>query len=86
MIAIELYGVPRLRAGTGLLHLEASTVGQALRELGRVCPALRDSVLRPELLHAVYKLSLNGERFVSDPETPLADGDVLLLLSADVGG
>ena len=41
---------------------------------------------RPELLHAVYKLSLNGERFVSDPETPLADGDVLLLLSADVGG
>jgi sulfur-carrier protein len=86
MIAIELYGVPRMRAGTGLLHLEASTVGQALRELGRVCPALRDSVLRPELLHAVFKLSLNGERFVSDPETPLADGDVLLLLSADVGG
>jgi molybdopterin converting factor small subunit len=75
-----------MRAGTGLLHLEASTVGQALRELGRVCPALRDSVLRPELLHAVFKLSLNGERFVSDPETPLADGDVLLLLSADVGG
>ena len=49
-------------------------MGQALRELGRVCPALEDSVLRPELLHAVYKLSLNGERFVSDPETPLADG------------
>jgi sulfur-carrier protein len=86
MIAIEFYGVPRLRAGTGLMHLEASTVGQALGELGRVCPALKHSVLRPDLLHAVYKLSLNGERFVSDPETPLADGDVLLLLSADVGG
>jgi len=86
MIAIEFYGVPRLRAGTGLLHLEASTVGQALRELGRVCRALESSVLRPELLHAVYKLSLNGERFVSDPETPLTDGDVLLFLSADVGG
>ncbi len=86
MIAIELYGVPRLRAGTPLLHLEASTVGQALRELGRMCPALKSSVLRPELMHAVYKLSLNGERFVSDPETPLAEGDVLLLLSADVGG
>lgn len=86
MIAIEFFGVPRLRAGTGLLHLEASTVGQALLELGRLCPALENSILRPELLHAVYKLSLNGERFVSDPETPLADGDVLLLLSADVGG
>ena len=67
MISIELYGVPRLRAGTGLLHLEASTVGQALDELGRVCPALESSVLRADLLHAVYKLSLNGERFVSDP-------------------
>lgn len=86
MIAIEFYGVPRLRAGTGLLHLEASSVGQALRELGRVCPALEGTILRPELLHAVYKLSLNGERFVSDPETPLSDGDVLLFLSADVGG
>jgi sulfur-carrier protein len=86
MIAIEFYGVPRLRAGTGLLHLEASSVGQAMCELGRVCPALAHSVLCPELLHSVYKLSLNGERFVSDPETPLAEGDVLLLLSADVGG
>jgi len=86
MIAIEFYGVPRLRAGTALLHLEASTVGQAMSELGRVCPALENSVLRPGLLHAVYKLSLNGERFVSDPETPLSHGDVLLLLSADVGG
>jgi molybdopterin converting factor small subunit len=85
-IAVEFYGVPRLRAGTGLLHLEASTVGQAMNELGRVCPALAQSVLRPDLLHTIFKLSLNGERFVSDPETPLADGDVLLLLSADAGG
>jgi molybdopterin converting factor small subunit len=86
MISIELYGVPRLRAGTGLLRLEATTVGQALDALGRVCPALENSVLRADLLHAVYKLNLNGERFVSDRATPLADGDVLLLLSADVGG
>jgi sulfur-carrier protein len=86
MIAIEFYGVPRLRAGTRLVRLEASTVGQALRELGRVCPALKDSVLRQETVHEVFKLSLNGDRFVSDPETPLSDGDTLLLLSADVGG
>jgi len=86
MIAIEFYGVPRLRAGTALFRLEASTVGQALREVGRVFPALEGSVLRQGMIHEVYKLSLNGDRFVSDPETPLTDGDVLLLLSADVGG
>jgi molybdopterin converting factor small subunit len=86
MIAIEFYGVPRLRAGTSLMRLEASTVGQALRELGRVCPALVNSVLHGGAIHEAFKLSLNGDRFVSDPETPLSEGDTLLLLSADVGG
>ena len=86
MVAIEFYGVPRLRAGTKLMRLEAATVGQALRELGRAYPALEDSVLRQGTIREAYKLSLNGDRFISDPETPLTDGDVLLLLSADVGG
>ncbi len=86
MIAIEFYGVPRLRARTGLVRLEAATVGQALRELGRLYPALGDSSLAEGTLPEVFKLSLNGDRFVSDPETALKDGDTLLLLSADVGG
>jgi molybdopterin synthase sulfur carrier subunit len=86
MIVIEFYGVPRLRAGTRRLRLEASSLGQALLELGRVCPALEDTVVRQGMIHEAYKLSLNGERFVSDPQTPLTEGDVLLLLSADVGG
>jgi molybdopterin converting factor small subunit len=88
MISIEFYGVPRLRAGTPMLRLEASTVGQALRELGRIRPALEDWVLRrgTGTIHDAFKLSLNGERFVSDPDTPLREGDTLLLLSADVGG
>ena len=33
-----------------------------------------------------YLASLNGDRFVSDPDTRLAEGDVLLLLAADAGG
>ena len=33
-----------------------------------------------------FRLSLNGERFVSDPETPLGRDDRLLLISADAGG
>jgi sulfur-carrier protein len=86
MIMIEFYGVPRRRAGTASVTLEAATLGQALQELGRVVPALNGSVLEQGTVHEVYKLSLNGERFVSDPSTPLCDGDVLLLMSADVGG
>jgi molybdopterin converting factor small subunit len=86
MIAIELFGIPRLRAGTGLIRLEASSVGEALSALAKVCPELEDSVLRGGVLHEACKLCVNGERFVSDPHTPLSDGDTLLLLSADVGG
>jgi len=33
-----------------------------------------------------YTVNLRGERFVTDPETPLADGDTLLLMTLDAGG
>ena len=86
MITIELFGVPRLRAGTARVQLEAASLAAALRALGRICPALDGAVIAGAALHPAYRACLNGEQFVSDPATPLADGDVLLLLSADVGG
>ena len=87
MVRVELFGAPRLRAGAALVDVEGTTLGQALVALGFACPALAGAVLAPGGgVHPAYKLSLNGDRFVSDPSTPLADGDALLLLSADVGG
>ncbi len=86
MVTIELYGVPRLRAGLGRLDVEAATLGEALRALGRACPALEGSVIVEGIARPAYKVSLNGDRFVSDPATPLAEGDAVLLLAADVGG
>ena len=86
MITIELFGVPRLKAGLPLLRLEASDVGTALRGLASACPSLDGSVLFGGRVHPAYKLSLNGDRFVTEPETGLLEGDVLLLLAADVGG
>jgi len=86
MITIELFGVPRLRTGTGCVQLDASSLALALSGLGRICPALDGPVIDGERVHPAYRLYLNGDRFVSDPATPLADGDVLLLLAADMGG
>jgi molybdopterin converting factor small subunit len=37
-------------------------------------------------LHPSIVANLNGDEFVSDPDTPLADDDRLLILSADAGG
>jgi molybdopterin converting factor small subunit len=86
MITIELFGVPRLRAGVGLIQLEANNVGSALRGLATACPGLDGSVVLDGRVRPSYKLSLNGDRFVTEPGTALVEGDVLLLLAADVGG
>jgi molybdopterin converting factor small subunit len=88
MIHIELYGVPRLRAGIARMTVEGANVGAALEAIAGACPGLVGPVLQAGSvgLHPAYRLSLNGDRFVSDPATPLADGDTLLLLAADVGG
>jgi hypothetical protein len=66
--------------------VEASSIGQALREIAHRCPALEGSVLNRGTIQPVYRLSLNSDRFVSDPETLLDDCDVLLVISADAGG
>ena len=85
-VTIELFGVPRLRAGAGCLTVEAATVGDALAALVRSAPALVELVTRSGALNPAYRLCLNTDRFVSDPATLLADGDALLILAADAGG
>jgi molybdopterin synthase sulfur carrier subunit len=86
MITIELFGVPRLRAGKARVDCQAATVGEALVALAAECPALEGTVTEAGRIRPAYALSLNGDRFVTDPDLRLAPGDVLLLLSADVGG
>ena len=85
-VTVELYGVPRLRAGTGRVSVDAATLAGALGALADACPGLAGGVVSGGRVGDAYRLSLNGDRFVSDPETPLAPGDVLLLISADAGG
>jgi hypothetical protein len=86
MITIELFGVPRLRAGVASIQIEAVDVGSALRGLATACPGLDGSVVIDGRVRLGYKLSLNGDRFVDEPATGLVEGDALLLLAADVGG
>ena len=84
---IELFGIARARAGTAEVEIDADSVGAALSALAERHPALCPEVLtasgRPT---AAYLLSLNGERFVEAPETPLRPDDTLLLLGAQAGG
>ena len=82
---VEFLGIPRERAGVSELELEAGSLGQLLETLAARFPGLV-GLIAGERLHPSLAANLNGDEFVTDPATPLADGDRVLILSADVGG
>jgi molybdopterin-guanine dinucleotide biosynthesis protein A len=85
-ITFELYGVPRLRAGRATVEVPEVALRPAVAALIRECPALA-TILQPDgSLHPAYRLSLEGEEFLTDLDQPVPPGARLLLLAADVGG
>jgi molybdopterin converting factor small subunit len=82
---VEFFGIPRERTGLAELELPASTLGEALAALADRFPHFGELVSNGRL-HPSLAASLNANEFVSDPHTPLAAHDRLLLLSADAGG
>lgn len=82
---VEFFGVPRERAGLSKLEVQADTLGHLLGTLAVRIPAL-GNVLNVDGLHSAFVANLNGDRFVSDPATPLNENDCILILSADAGG
>jgi molybdopterin converting factor small subunit len=82
---VEFLGIPRERVGVSELEIEAETLGQLLGALAVQCPALCD-LIAADRLHPSIAANLNGDVFISDPATRLAENDRLLILSADAGG
>ena len=82
---VEFLGIPRERVGVSELVIEAPTLGELLEGLRQRFPQFGD-LMAADRLHPAVAANLNGDRFISDPATPLTRGDRLLILSADVGG
>jgi molybdopterin converting factor small subunit len=85
-VRIELFGIPRHHSGASLLEVDAQTLGDALAAAGRKLPRLAESCLDGDRLRSGFLANVNGRTFVSDPGTPLAAGDCVLIVSSDVGG
>ena len=94
---VEFFGIPRERAGVAKLDLQADTLGQLLSALADRFPSLGELIIvsradragradRADELRPSVVANLNGDRFVSDPRTPLKENDCVLILSADAGG
>jgi molybdopterin converting factor small subunit len=82
---VEFLGVPRQRAGISQLEVQADTLAQLLGKLSAQIPLLGE-LIAADRLHPSLVANLNGDRFVSDPSTPLNQNDCVLILSADAGG
>ena len=82
---VEFLGVPRERAGIDEIHVDADTLGRLLSTLAVRTPGLAE-LITVDRLHPSLAANLNGDRFISDPDTPLGDDDRVLILSADAGG
>lgn len=85
-VTVEFFGMARRRAGIERLQIDAATLGEALDRLADRLPRGSSEFLCEGRLATGYLASRNGLQFLSDRTAPLADGDSLLILSADVGG
>ena len=82
---VEFFGVSRDRAGIADLEVRADTLGTLLGTLAARMPGLAE-LIETDRLHPSLAASLNGDRFISDPATPLEDHDRVLIVSSDAGG
>lgn len=85
-VIVELFGIPRSRAGVSQTVADGSTLGDVFADLARRFPALEETCIQGRNLRPGYTSNLRGDRFVTDPTTKLIEGDAILLLSLDAGG
>lgn len=82
---VEFLGVSRDRAGTAEIDVAADTLGGLLGALAARMPRLAELIV-VDRLHPSLAANLNGNCFISDPDTPLAEHDRVLIVSSDAGG
>jgi molybdopterin converting factor small subunit len=85
-IQVEFYGIPRSRAGVERTNAEGYSLGDMLVDLASRFPALAATCIDGRRLRSGFTANLGGARFTTAPETPLGDGDTVLILSLDAGG
>jgi molybdopterin converting factor small subunit len=82
---VEFFGVSRDRAGVDEIDVQADTLGRLLGTLAVRMPGLA-ALIDVDRLHPSLAASLNGDCFISDPQTPLGEHDRVLIVSSDAGG
>ena len=85
-IVVEFFGIARARAGVATTRASGTCLGDVRSSLSRRFPGLAETCIDEHRLRPGFTANLNGERFVTASETPLVQGDTVLLMSMDAGG
>jgi molybdopterin converting factor small subunit len=85
-VAVELFGIARARAGTAHTTAAGANLGDVLADLAARYPQLAEACIDGRGLRTGFIANVGAERFVTSPDTPLCEGDTVLLLSLDAGG
>lgn len=86
MVTVELFGLPRLRGGASRVEVPAGSLGAVLRALAEALPGLAPDIVRDGRLTEHALVAVDGRDIVDDPALAVADGSVLVLISAQAGG
>ena len=73
-VSVELFGIPHQRAGVALTTAEGGRLGEVLTDLASRFPSLAGACFAQGRLQPGYLANLNGNRFVTDPETAIRIG------------
>ncbi|MBD15203.1 MAG: thiamine biosynthesis protein ThiS [Planctomycetaceae bacterium] len=85
-VEVEFFGIPRARAGVATTTAEGSCLGEVLSDLAARYPELAETCIDGQQLRPGYTANLGGQKFITDPQTPITKSTPLLLLSLDAGG
>ena len=88
-VLVEFFGIPRQRAGVAehIVQLpDGSTIASVYKTLAKDIPQFADACLTEHGLQPGYIASVNGLQFVKENSMMIRSGDVIQILSADVGG
>lgn len=85
-VDVELFGIARARAGIAKTTSAGQSLGDVLADLAIRFPQLGETCIAGRSLRPGFTANLSGQRFVTDQNTLLAEGDTVLLLHLDAGG
>lgn len=86
MVTVELYGLPRQRAGAERCEVPPGPLHAVLLALADALPGLVPDILCEGRLTEHALVAVDGRDLLVDPNAEIADGAVLVLISAQAGG